>query len=259
MTSEENLFRFGGIQRLYGKKSFETLNRSRVLIVGLGGVGSWVVESLVRSAVGSLTLVDFDDICMSNTNRQIQAMNGNLGKLKSQVLKERALQINPMAEVISMDQAFDLDSEAEIFSRDYDLVVDALDHGLTKYYLSRNCAKRKIPIVVVGSAGGRRDPSQIKTGDLASVFNDRLLSILRKDLRRQADFPRKGPMGIACVFSTERALYPTCDDDVTTEKPAEFKKPLDCATGLGTATHLTGSFGFMAAHLAINQLLSSSN
>lgn len=248
-------FRFGGIQRLYGREGFKKIHSSHICIVGLGGVGSWAVESLARSGVGKLTLVDFDDICVSNTNRQLPAMEGNVGKLKSQVLKDRVLKINPDINVEIKDLAYGRDTESEIFSDEFDVVVDAIDHGLTKLHLVLACFERKVPVVVAGSAGGRFNPSHIETSDLSKTHEDAMLSILRKDLRRQAGFPRKGPMGIPCVYSTEKVIYSDAEGCLTHDKPQDFKKPLDCSTGLGTVTHITGNFGFCLSHLALQEVL----
>lgn len=256
-SSEIDNIRFSGIERLYGKFNLAKLAKAHVLVIGLGGVGSWVVESLVRSGVGRLTMVDYDDICITNTNRQVHALTGNVGKLKTQTLKERAEMINPAVQIDLIEEAYELATEDLIFVQPYDVVVDAIDQGHKKLFLACACAKHKISQVIVGSAGGRSDPSQIKVGDLAETFEDPLLAILRKDLRQQAGFPRKGPMGIQAVFSAEKPMYPArdCTLGTSAEKPENFKKPLDCATGFGTVTHITGTMGFMASHLVIRQLL----
>ena len=247
--------RFGGIQRLYGQDQFKTIQSAHIAVIGLGGVGSWTVEALARTGVGHLTLVDFDDICISNTNRQIHALQETVGKLKTQVLQERVAKINPAATVTCLDLPYDKDNESEIFNAPFDGMVDAIDHAYTKYYMALACRERKIPLVLSGSAGGRLDPSQIKTADLSRTVEDQMLAALRKKLRQRAHFPRKGPMGLSCVFSTESAFYSDSDGCVTDQKPADFNKPLDCATGFGTVTHITGTFGFMLSHLILQKVL----
>ena len=255
----DQLFRFGGIKRLYGDEAFIKIQKSHVLVVGLGGVGSWVVESLARSGVGHLSIVDFDDLCVSNTNRQIHALEGNIGKQKTKVLEERLKKINPYIKITVFDEPYSLDTESEIFKDSFDVVVDAIDHGLTKFQLVMACKERNTKVIVAGSAGGRVDPLQIKSSDISVTYQDKLLSILRKDLRRQGGFPRKGSMGIECVFSPERTSYADEEGCVTIDKPASFKKPLDCSTGLGTATHMTGGFGFVMSHLALQNIIGASS
>lgn len=260
LHSEPLSFRFAGIERLYGKTGLQKLNNAHVAIIGLGGVGSWIVESLVRSGVGRLTLVDFDEVCISNTNRQIHAVTGNIGRMKTKVLQERAEAIHPAVQIHLIEEAFNLETEELIFAQPYDVVIDAIDQGHKKLFLAQACLKRGIPQVIVGSAGGRHDPTQIKTGDLAESYEDPLLAILRKDLRQQAGLPRKkkGPMGIQSVFSAEKPRYPVsenCETAFSDTKPESFKKPLDCATGFGTVSHVTGTFGFMASHLAIKYII----
>ena len=248
-------FRFGGIQRLYGDRGFQKIRNSHVCVIGLGGVGSWAVEALARSGLGEITLVDFDDVCISNTNRQLPAITDNVGRLKTQVLKTRVKDINPDIKVNVIDAAYGEDTESEIFSKKYDAVVDAIDRSFTKLHLCIACKKRNIPVVVAGSAGGRFDPALIEISDLSKTREDTMLAILRKDLRRQGGFPRKGSMGVPCVYSTEKITYYQEQGTVSQERPKDFRKPLDCASGLGTATHITGSFGFALSHLAIKELL----
>lgn len=252
-------YRFGGIHRLYGKSQSLQLKEAHVLVVGLGGVGSWVVEALARTGVGELTLMDFDDICITNTNRQIHAITGNVGHLKTQALRQRVTKINPDCKVNLLEDAYSLDKNDLVFSKKYTVVVDAIDTSLIKFHLVKTCKQHNISVVVVGSAGGRKDPTQIKVADLSKSREDNLLSILRKDLRRKANFARKGSMGVSCVFSMEKPVYPLGEDCISNSKPEDFKKPLDCATGFGTATHITGTFGFMASYQAIELIFKSNN
>jgi tRNA A37 threonylcarbamoyladenosine dehydratase len=224
-------------------------------VIGLGGVGSWAVEALARSGLGALTLVDFDDICLSNTNRQLHAHSQSVGQLKSRELKKRLLLINPDIKVSIVDDAYSRETEALVFEKPFDLVVDAIDFGLTKYDLILACRERRIPLVLSGAAGGRSDFSKIRVGDLAQSEEDPMLASLRKKLRRDAGFPRKGKMGLSCVYSVEKPKFFNKQGEITLEKPEAFKRPLDCSTGFGTITHVTGSFGFALSHLAIETLL----
>jgi len=247
--------RFGGIQRLYGLENFEKIQKSHVCVIGLGGVGSWTVEALARTGVGKITLVDFDDICVSNTNRQLHAQKENVGKMKTQALKERILLINPEVEVETFDEPFGEDTEESIFKSNFSVVVDSLDHNLTKFILVQACSKRKIPVVMSGSAGGRSDFTKIEVGDISLSREDAMLASIRKKLRQRGGFPRKGKMGIPCVFSGEKTKFMNFEGCITYDRPENFNKPLDCATGLGTATHVTGGFGFALADLAVQALL----
>ena len=248
--------RFGGITRLYGQQALEVFRNSSILVVGLGGVGSWTVEALARSGVGSLTLVDFDDICMSNTNRQSHTLQNTVGRQKIEVLSERVKQINPDIELHLFDEPYESSLDETLFLHKHHVAVDAIDRSHTKLFLAQACVKRQIRQVVVGSAGGRRDPGLIRTGDLSQSLEDNLLSILRKDLRRQSGLPRKGKMGIDVVYSMEKPLYPLGGDEFSVTNPEGLsKRPLDCATGFGTSTAMTGVFGFMAADLALKSAL----
>lgn len=252
----ENLtYRFGGVSRVYGASNLVKFNNSKVLVVGLGGVGSWCVEALARSGIGSISLCDFDDICISNTNRQLHALEGEIGRFKTESLKDRLLKINPEIEIQIFNDGYSLETESNIFNNHYDFVIDAIDKSLTKFHLANACIERNIKEVVVGSAGGRLDPTQIVLGDLSKSHEDTLLSILRKDLRRKRGLPRKGKMGIDCIHSTEKPRFPLGPDDFTNVKPDHFKKPLDCSTGFGTITHVTGSFGFLATHACLKYLM----
>lgn len=253
MENELDL-RFGGIQRLYGFEAFRKIQSSHCAVIGLGGVGSWAAEALVRTGVGHLTLVDFDDICVSNTNRQLHAMEGAIGQMKGLALKERFFKINPDLKVNYIDEAYGKETESLIFSHSYDVVIDAIDHGPTKFDLVLAAQKHSIPIVVSGAAGGRWDFSKIRVDDLSKTSQDPMLARLRGRLRREARFPRKGKMKIPCVYTLERASFVDRAGEVIEDKPEDFNKPLDCATGFGTATHVTGTFGFALAHLAIDFL-----
>lgn len=252
---EEFEVRFGGIERLVGSKQGELLQNSKVLVVGLGGVGSWAVESLARTGIGEISLVDFDDICVSNTNRQIHALGGQIGKPKTQALKERAELINPNIKVNIYDMDFNESNCAEILSLNYGAVIDATDDTFAKRTLVVESCKRNIPVHVAGAAGGRFDPTKLKCTDLSQAKEDNLLAHLRKHLRQKRGFPRKGSMGVSCVYSMEKPRFLNEEGEIDFQKPENFRKPLDCRTGYGTASFVTGSFGFFLAHSAVQSLL----
>ena len=168
--------RFGGIGRLYGTEGLERIRRAHVCVVGLGGVGSWAVEALARSGIGALTLVDLDDVCISNVNRQLHALDGDLGKPKVEVMARRVRAINPDC-VVHPLQAFFLKSNAqEILQGGFDYVLDAFDSPSRKCVLIAQCRERSIPVITSGAAAGRRDPTAVEVIDLAFSSHDRLLA-----------------------------------------------------------------------------------
>lgn len=153
MSDLEN--RFGGISRLYGQDGFNKLKNAHVCVVGIGGVGSWTVEALVRSGVGAITLVDLDDICTSNTNRQLHAMDGNFGKQKIDAMGERCRLINPEVKVSLKNYFFSERTIEDLLTEPFDYLVDAMDSLKEKCLLIATCKNRKIPMVTVGGAGGK--------------------------------------------------------------------------------------------------------
>lgn len=247
--------RFGGIARLMGRRSFEKITTANILIIGIGGVGSWVAESLARSGVSHMTLVDLDDVCVTNINRQIHAHNETVGKFKVDVMKERVLLINPFC-VIDTKQCFFSPKNLEtIFDKNYDFVIDCCDDFTNKCYLIDHCRKASIPAIVMGGAGGKMDPLQVKVTDMSVSSNDRLLARLRKKLRQDFAFPREedGDFGVWSVWSHERAVYPT-SDGCTTFKPPGMAKNMDCEEGFGSASFVTGAFAFAATSLVLREL-----
>ena len=190
--------RFGGIGRVYGIKGLEKIKKAKILIIGIGGVGSWVAESLARSGVGHQTLVDLDDVCVTNINRQIHALNGTVGKFKVDVMKERILQINPYSEIDTKQYYFNPKNLDVIFDKSYDFVVDACDDFTNKCYLIDHCRKNNLPLVVMGGAGGKKDPSQINITDQMIAF----WQGLEKNSAKISHFPERmrvilesGPFG----------------------------------------------------------------
>lgn len=252
-SNDPFLERFGGIGRLYGRKALERFRGSHVAIVGIGGVGSWVAESLARSGIGSLTLVDLDDVCLTNTNRQIHALDATVGRPKIQVMAERLKAIHP--EIIVHEQAlFFNESTAEaFFSTPYSAVVDAIDSVRQKSLLLATARERGIPTVTVGGAGGKVDVSRIKVADLSQSHGDRLLMLTRKKLRQQYRFPRtgKGKFKIPCVYSNEPPRYPWSDGSICDTREPDTPGGLNCEAGLGSVTHVTASMGLFAAGLVL--------
>ncbi|MGO8679114.1 MAG: ThiF family adenylyltransferase [Limisphaerales bacterium] len=247
--------RFGGVGRLLTADGLARLRRAHVCVVGLGGVGSWAVEALARSGVGALTLLDLDDVCITNVNRQLHALEGELGRPKVEVVARRVLAINPDC-AVHPQQAFFLKSNArEVLQTRFDGVVDAIDSPSLKSLLIALCRERGIPVVTTGGAGGRRDPTAIEVVDLAFSSHDRLLVQVRRTLRRRYGFPRGDrPFGVRCVLSREQAVYPKEDGSVCATRGKAPDWRLDCGSGLGTACFVTGTFGLVAAGSLVRQI-----
>ncbi len=258
MLSDNLTQRFGGIGRLYGAQALEWLSQAHVCVIGIGGVGSWAAEALARSAIGQLTLIDMDEICVTNTNRQIHALDITQGQNKVDAMAERIAAINPeclvnpVSEFISKENLFDL------ILPEFDLVIDAIDSVQAKAALIAHCKRRKIPLIVAGGAGGQTDPRQITSGDLAKTTHDPLLSKIRNILRRDYNFSKntKRKLGVECIYSTEQLVYPQPDGSVCPAKTqTESNVRLDCSAGFGAATMVTASFGLMAAARGIDKIL----
>ncbi|MBA4149742.1 MAG: tRNA cyclic N6-threonylcarbamoyladenosine(37) synthase TcdA [Verrucomicrobia bacterium] len=249
--------RFSGIKRLYGASGLQNLSRAHVCVVGIGGVGSWAVEALARTAVGELTLIDLDEVCVSNVNRQLHALDGEIGNAKAEAMAQRIRAINPECKVHVVQEFFTGANADELLAPKFDCVVDAIDNVPNKCLLIAKCREKGIPIVTTGGAGGRRDATQIHVADLAQSTHDILLQLVRKKLRDEFNFPRafKAPFGVDCVFSTEPPVYPHSDGTVCAEREAGSDLRLNCDTGYGTATFLTGTFGFVAAQRVVAKLV----
>lgn len=254
------LERFGGIDRLYGNGALARFSASKVAVVGMGGVGSWVVEALVRSGVGHLSLIDADDICVSNSNRQLPAHEGQFGRAKVVAMAERCRAINPLVEVEAVEQFLTASTLAPMLDRDFDLVLDACDSFRSKVELIAWCRRRKLPLVVCGSAGGRTDPTQVRVRDLSRTEHDAMLALIRKKLRAEFNFP-KSPQryfSVPAVYSLENVKYPQADGSVCGVRPqvaGDVALKLDCGAGLGAATHVTGAFAFAMVGKALELLL----
>lgn len=247
--------RFSGIGRLFGTSGLARLRAAHVCVVGVGGVGSWTVEALARSGVGFLTLVDPDDVCVSNTNRQLPALEGGFGRAKVEVLAERVHAINPECRVSAVQEFFAEASAERILAPGFDYVLDAIDSPSKKCLLIAGCRARNFPILVTGGAGGRRDPTAIRVAELARSSHDRLLVQVRRDLRQHHGFPGEGkPFGIECVFSPEPVVYPASDGSVCAQREPNADLHLNCESGYGTASFVTGTFGFVAAAHIVRKL-----
>lgn len=244
--------RFSALGRLYGAAGLARLQAAHVAVVGLGGVGSWVVEALARTGIGKLSLIDMDEVCLSNVNRQIHAMNGTVGRAKAEVLAERVAKIAPEC-VVNVEVCFFTESSAErLLAPNYDYIVDAIDATKHKCLLIAEARQRGLNLVTCGGAGGRIDPTRVQIADLARTINDPLLLQVRKRLRREYGFPRKSrqKFKIDCVYTDEFPVFPQEDGSVACEREAGADYRLNCDQGFGSATFVTGAMGFvLAAHV----------
>jgi tRNA A37 threonylcarbamoyladenosine dehydratase len=250
--------RFGAIDRLYGRDALALLARQHVAVVGVGGVGSWAAEALVRSGIGRITLIDADEVCLSNTNRQSHALEGNYGRAKVDVLAARLAAINPSIEIDAVAQFLTPANLPELLAPGYDYVLDACDAFRVKIEAIYWCRRNKLPVLTVGAAGGRTDPLKIRVRDLAKTEHDMLLGMVRRKLRDERGWTRnpKRYFGVPAVYSLENVRYAAPDGSIVCAKPdSEESQRLDCGGGLGAAMHVTASFGMVAAGTVIERLL----
>lgn len=259
--------RFGGIARLYGQLGATKLQESHFCVIGIGGVGSWVAEALARNGIGQITLIDLDDICITNTNRQIHALADSIGMSKVEVMTERIKQINPECKVNIIEDFVTRENLSNLMQVNYDYVIDAIDAVDIKTRLIAHCKRNKTPIITIGGAGGQVDPSKIAITDLSKTYQDPLLAKVKNQLRREFNFPKadlkkasKRKFAIDAVFSTEQLRYPNETGDVCLAKPEVTEGEsnamrLDCSGGFGATTHVTATFAFFAVGRAIDKLL----
>lgn len=250
--------RFAAIRRLYGDQGAHLIHQLHICVVGVGGVGSWAVEALARSGVGTLTLIDDDTIALSNVNRQIHTLDSTVGRPKVAVMAERIRDINPACTVHAVGDFLTLQTLPQYIRRErgYDYVIDAIDSIKFKSALIHHCRRHKIPVIMTGGAGGRTDPTKIQIADLSQTHHDALAAKVRAQLRSDYGFPPAGKrMGVECVFSSQQPLYPKADGTVCHEKPGIHGVSLDCRFGYGSATFITATFGFFAVARAIEKAL----
>ena len=258
--------RFGSLARVYGIEELQKIQNANICVVGLGGVGSWVVEALARTGVGRLTLIDGDDISRSNINRQCHALESTIGLMKAKVMQQRVLDINPECECRIIEQYINEDNVSDLLMPDpassesgqkFDCIIDAIDRIKYKSLMIHFCKKNKIKVVATGGAGGLTDPTQIEIKDLSRTWNDPLASAVRLALRQVHNFSRnlKRSFGVPCVYSTEQQRYPDKDGNIGYQKPGVANLTLDCGFGYGSSVMVTSSFGFVAAARAIEIIL----
>jgi tRNA threonylcarbamoyladenosine dehydratase len=266
--------RFGGVSRLYGNAGLAKLQGAHVVVIGIGGVGSWAAEALARNAVGIITLVDLDNIAESNVNRQIHALDGEFGKAKVTAMAERIRAINSTCVVREIEDFVTLDNASKMLDFHSSVMIDCTDDVTAKIALVLNCKATQTPLIMLGGAGGRLDATKIKTADLAFVEGDKLLAKVRNLLRRDYQFPKasnskkSAKFEILTVYSDEQVTKPNKADSKKDALEANIHAAagdacfdesdsitgLNCA-GYGSSVCVTAPFGFIAAGLAIQQLL----
>lgn len=249
--------RFKGLYSLYGEQGLLNLQSAHIVVVGVGGVGSWAVEALARNAVGKITMIDMDVVSESNINRQLPAMTSTIGKDKTRVLKERIEQINPDCHVDIIDDFVTVENTQKIVPLDVDYVLDCIDNYRVKAAMIAHCNRNKTPILTVGGAGGQCDPMRIQQVDLSRTQHDALFAKTRKLLRQDYDFARnpKRSFGVPCVYSDEQAVYPDGEGGVTKQKPDSVGTGLSCASGVGSSMQVTASFALRAVAKIVQDII----
>lgn len=256
--------RFDRMGRLVGDVMMKKLFNSHVMMIGLGGVGSWAAEGIARAGVGRVTLIDFDEICITNANRQLHAIQGLVGHKKAKVMAERLQKINPQAKVESLPLFYNKDTAEQVFALKPDYILDAIDNLTAKTHLLNECKKRGIKVITSAGASGKMDPTRIKIIDLAETNVDPLSHSVRKILRQEYGFPngRKDKFEIPCVFSDETPMQPV---ELKYDNGQGFKcvcpqgelDPHGClhrSVIYGNAGFVTGAFGLAMASWVVRDI-----
>lgn len=260
--------RFGGVIRLYGETGLAKLQAAHLVVIGIGGVGSWAVEALARNGIGQITLIDLDNIAESNVNRQLHAVEEAFGLAKVTAMAKRIQSINPFVKVHEVEDFITPENIASlldfnVLSKPH-MVIDCVDDAKAKIALATFCKQQKIPMIMSGSAGGRLDPTRIQVADLSAVSGDKLLAKVRNQLRRDHGFPKasqqkkSAKFSIPCVFSDEPVILPNAVCVLESESQAHQVgvTGLNCA-GYGSSVCVTAPFGFTLANLAIKAVLAT--
>jgi tRNA A37 threonylcarbamoyladenosine dehydratase len=253
--------RFGGIARLYGQPALERFRAAHVCVIGVGGVGSWIVEALARSAVGALTLIDLDNVAESNINRQIQALSATIGQAKIDALAERIAQINPYCKVTLVEDFITPDNLDAMIGAGgpgaarFDYVIDAIDSAKAKAALIAYCRAHQVALITIGGAGGQTDPTKIAVRDLSKTEQEPLLKRVRKLLRVNYGFPRgeKNKFNVDAVFSMEPQKFPEDEASCSLDADQRSITGINCA-GFGSSVVVTASFGMVAAAHLLSKL-----
>jgi len=245
--------RFGGLARLYGVDGAALIRAAHVVVIGIGGVGSWAAEALARSGVAELTLIDLDNVAESNINRQIHALGATVGQAKVDAMAERIADIHPACVVHSVEDFVTPENWLEVLPAGVSAVIDACDQVKTKTALAAWARRSAVPFISVGAAGGKRHAHLVDIDDLSQTTHDPLLAQLRYRLRREHAAPKDGKrMGVCCVFSREAVAPP----DPSCQLSGDGS--LNCH-GYGSVVSVTATFGQCAAGWVLDQLAAPSS
>ena len=258
---------FQRLELLFGPDPLTALAASRVIVLGVGGVGSWCAEALVRNGVGHITIVDSDQICVTNVNRQLMATSGNIGKVKVFELRDRLLAINPACSVTALQKIYSFDTADEFDLAGYDYVIDAIDSLSCKVELIIRSLAAGATLFSSLGAGGRVDPSKIRTASIWESKVCRLGHFVRKRLRHRLPDRAKG-VDFLCVFSIENPVEPfpssigcgtgsclcprkaAAESELDPHEWCSLKKQIN-----GSAVHITATFGMFLAGLVVQDVI----
>ncbi len=251
-----SLHRFSRNELLIGPEGVRKLKGSTVAVFGLGGVGGYAAEALCRAGIGRIVIVDFDDICLTNVNRQIHAMDGTIGKAKAMVMADRMRLINPQAEIIPYKDFYSAENSDFLLSADYDYVVDAIDHITSKLHLIKSCRERNIPIISSMGAAAKLDPAKIRVADISETHKCRMARSVRKLLKKQGI-----EKGVKVVFSTEEYREPEIKDGgckgncICPNKDDQLFSCEHRRVILGSISFIPSIFGLTMAGVVVNDML----
>lgn len=239
MMSKEQFLRTGF---LLGEDGIDKLQNSHVIVFGVGGVGSFAVEALVRAGVGKMTIVDFDVVDVTNINRQLIALHSTVGKEKVAVLKERLLDINPLLEVEAWAEKVLPETVEEFFQQDYDYVIDAIDMVASKLALIEFCTKHNIPIISSMGTGNKLDPSKLTVTDIHKTSTCPLARVMRYELKK------RGVKKLEVVYSTETPIKPMIPESVDLGEKRSIP---------GSTSFVPSSAGLLLASVVVRKLIKS--
>jgi tRNA A37 threonylcarbamoyladenosine dehydratase len=256
--------RFDRAARLFTEPGLERLMDARVLVFGQGGVGSFASEALARSGIGKLVLIDFDEVCVTNVNRQLHALKGNIGKQKVEVMAERLRLVHPTSDIRAIAEFYNAESSERLLSGPIDYVVDAIDNVTAKVHLLATCVARKIPVVSSMGAAARLDPTRIRTADISDTQKDPFARNVRKLLRQHHGIEcSKGPVGITAVYSDEEPIVPSevhydhgqgfrcvCPNGENNLHTCDKRSRIE-----GSAAFVVGTFGLTCASVVVRNLI----
>jgi len=254
--------RFDRAARLLGDAGLDRLAKSTVTVFGIGGVGSFAAEALVRSGVGRLILVDYDRICVTNVNRQLHAMKGTLGKSKVAVMAERLRLVNPDAVIETRAEFYSAETSARLLVPEPDVTIDAIDNMAAKMHLIATCVRDRLRLVSAMGAAARLDPTAVRVADLSETRVDPFARDLRRNLRRKHDLDCTQPVGVWAVYSEESPTPPqalayddgafqcVCPGGQNGVNDCEHKHRVE-----GSVSFVPSVFGMTAASVAIKLLL----